>query len=110
MIFGLGAGIPALVVAGFMPEIDVLPAAGWAAIAAVSSSAGAWVMAERGRGVAAGLGFVGGPLAIGAIVAYTALRASLSSTYWTLEFVLPAGLVAAPLVGLHRWLHPPIAP
>lgn len=110
VVLGLGVGIPALIVAGFMPAWNVLPLVGWAAIAAIAGAVGGALMAERGRGVAAAMGLLGAPASIAAIVAYTQARAALSSTYLSIEFLIPVGIVVAPLVWLHVRLYPPSGP
>ncbi len=97
--------IPAMIVAGFMPEWDVLPFVGWLAIATVGAGvAGAIATPLWGRGAVAGA-LAGAGVMVG-IVVYVAVRGALTDhhTYLSIELVIGALLGAAPGMILYsKW-------
>jgi hypothetical protein len=89
--------VPAMIVAGFMPDWDVLPFAGWLAIAAVGGAiAGAIATTRPLIGVLSGA-LMGAGVLVG-IWGYVNARAALTgnATFFKLELAIGALLGAAP--------------
>ena len=99
--------IPALIASDFMPEWNVLPFAGWLAIAAAGTAvAGAIATPYWFRGAIAGA--LAGAGALLGMSAYVALRVGLTgnNTFLKLELVIGAVLGAAPgLILDGAWAH-----
>lgn len=97
--------VPAMIVAGFMPEWDVLPFAGWLAIATLGAGlAGAIATPLWARGAVSGA--LAGAGALVGIVVYVAVRGGLTDhhTYLSIELVIGALLGAAPGMILYsKW-------
>ncbi|MDA3961093.1 MAG: hypothetical protein PF961_09905 [Planctomycetota bacterium] len=106
MWIGMAAvGIPAMIAAGFMPAVNVLPTAMWAVIAAAGAAVGGIIHAKKVLG-----GGIGGlAIGLGAFYGtyyYVDLRGLLidSETYWSLELILGAGIGAIPGAVLFSFL------
>lgn len=96
IVLGVGVVIPAMIITGFMPEWDVLPLWAWTVIAALSGGIGIALLVERLRGLAFMAGFIGGAGALIGMVIYVPLRAQLSESFFTIEFVIPCVLGGLP--------------
>ncbi len=111
VIWGLGVLLPALAVSGVFGGFDLLPIPVWLLISAAAGAWGAVAATRRRRVVAAALGAIGGAGCLFTIPLYVAWRSQLGRTFFTMELVLPAAVVALPLFGLWRYLdRRPMAP
>jgi len=98
LIAGVGIVFPSMILAGFMPDWNVLPLAGWIAISATAGAVGACIawpprIASFLRGAIAGIVI---PFAL---IPYVAFRLALGNTFFNLELIIP-GLIGA----LPGWL------
>ncbi|MBL8956767.1 MAG: hypothetical protein JNK82_38695 [Myxococcaceae bacterium] len=110
-VWGLGVALPGLCAAGVFPGFDLLPLPAWLLIAAAAGAAGTLFGARQRRGLAATLGAIGGAGCLFTIPLYVELRSQVSSRFFTLELLLPAALVALPLLGVWRAVNrTPVAP
>jgi hypothetical protein len=82
--------IPGMIMAGFMPAWDVLPTAGWVAVATAGAAiAGAIATPRTGRGALAGA-LTGAGLMLG-IWLYVAIRGALTGHYTFLKVEIAIG-------------------
>lgn len=103
IVAGLFVMIPALIVTGFMPELDVLPWWAWLGVCALGGAASGALWDERRPLLGAAAGLVGGGCVLAATVAYILFRAELSDTFLTVEFVIPMLIGALP-GGVIHWV------
>ena len=102
VIFTITAGIPGLILGGIMPEINVLPLWGWLLFACVGTGIAGAIAGERRPLLLAGIGAFTGPLMLVSIVFYIEMRASLSDTFLSVEFLIPGVLACLPGIGLWK--------
>ena len=103
VVLGLFVMVPGLIVSGFMSEWDVLPWWGWMLVSMAGGGVGAALMDEDHPIIGGVAGVVGGGTALVATVAYVMLRAELSDTFFSLEFVVPLLVGALPALAI-RWV------
>lgn len=97
--------VPAMIMAGFMPEWNVLPATSWLAISAIGSAVAGVIGFPRQWLRASIAGAITGSGALIGLLAYTYLRYLIfdSDTFMRLELVLGASLGAIPGCLLFRY-------
>jgi hypothetical protein len=98
-----GAMVPALSLAGFTPDWDVLPLYQWLCVAAVFGATGGAIYETSGRRIAA---VVGGSIAAAGMAWLLPLYVDLrgADSYYRIELALPITLGALPGFLLYRWL------
>jgi hypothetical protein len=101
-IWALFVVLPAMLAGGVFPGISWLPAPVWLLITAAGGAAGTVVVTGRRRAVSAVLGAIGGAGCLFTIPLYVALRSHISDHFFSLELLLPAGVVALPLLVVWR--------
>lgn len=98
--------IPGMIVSGFMPDWNVLSFEAWIAIAAAGGAAGGYLWAEDQRwNVGLLSGAVAGAGTVAALFFYVLFRVEWSSTFWSIELVIPAMIGLLPGWILYRVLR-----
>lgn len=110
IVGGAATVVPGMIMAGFMPEWDVLPATSWLAIAAIGSAVGGVIAFPRQWLRASIAGAITGIGALLGLLLYTYLRFLLldSSTFLRIELAIGSTLGAVPGIMLFRyWVKRP---
>ncbi|MFO0603428.1 MAG: hypothetical protein U0324_09655 [Polyangiales bacterium] len=110
IVLALFVVLPALVVSGFMPKVNVLPLWGWLAITAAGGAVGGGLLGERATAAGAVGGLISGALTPFCVAYYTRLRAGLGHTYFTIEFLIPALVAAIPGFAIYKLAERRAAP
>ena len=96
----IGLAIPTMIMAGFMPDWNVLPAWAWITISSVSCGIGMSISAEPRAAALVG-GLIGGACIPIAVYYYVEWRVALTPTFWSIEFVIPGLIGSLPGFGAY---------
>lgn len=112
IVGGAATLVPAMIMAGFMPEWNVLPATSWLVIAAIGSAVAGVIAFPRQWLRASLAGAIAGSGALFGLLLYTYVRSLIidSDTFIRLELAIGSGLGAAPGLLLFKyWVKRPFS-